>query len=141
MTPGRPQPVPSGETRPFWEGLAAHELRLPWCSGCGRFEHPRALRCPRCLREPAWRRISGRASVASWTVVRRPFVSGFVVPYVVGTVNPDEQQDLSLDTTLEVGPEDLRTGTPVEVVYHDDPRGFAVHAFRVRRTPDDTAGR
>ncbi|WP_432841701.1 Zn-ribbon domain-containing OB-fold protein [Dactylosporangium sp. CA-092794] len=141
MTAGGPQPVPSAETRPFWAGLAAHELRLPWCSGCGRFEHPRAIRCPRCLREPVWRRISGRASVASWTVVHRPLVPGLAPPYVVGTVCPDEQPDLVLDTRLAAAPQDLRTGTPVEVVYHDDPRGFTVHAFRVRRAADGIAGR
>lgn len=132
MTANRPRPVPTRESRPFWDGLAAHELRLPWCAACGRFEHPRTIGCPRCLGEPEWRAVSGRARLLSWTVVRRPFVQGFAPPYVVGQVSPEEQPDLALDTAIESAPARLWIGAPVRAVFHDDPRGFSVHAFRLR---------
>ncbi|WP_433365526.1 Zn-ribbon domain-containing OB-fold protein [Streptosporangium sp. CA-115845] len=132
MTVNRPQPVPTRETRPFWDGLAAHELRIPWCAGCGRFEHPGAVGCPRCLGDLEWRRVSGRAVVVSWTVVLRPFVQGFTPPYVVGQVSLEEQPDVLLDTTIESDPASLRIGTPVEAVFRDYPSGFSIHCFAVR---------
>ncbi|MFI5960339.1 Zn-ribbon domain-containing OB-fold protein [Cryptosporangium sp. NPDC051539] len=122
-------PVPTAETRPFWDGLKARELRVRWCSACGRLEHPRALLCPRCLNPLDWRPVSGRGRVTSWTVVRRSFVPGFAPPYVVGAVGLDEQPDLVLDTTFDIGADALSTGLPVEVVFHDDRRGFSRYAF------------
>jgi uncharacterized OB-fold protein len=70
----------------------------------------------------------------SWTVVRRPFVQGFTPPYVVGQVCLEEQPDLSLDVAIEADPQSLRGGAPVEVVFHDDPRGFSVCAFGAARS-------
>jgi uncharacterized OB-fold protein len=122
--------VPSAESAPFWDGLAHQELRLRWCTGCGRFEHPRALRCPECHEATTWRAVSGRATVASWTVVHRPFAPGFEVPYVVAQVAPVEQPDLLLDTELLARPDELSLGSGVDVVFRDDERGFSVHAFR-----------
>lgn len=130
MSGSRPRPVPSLESAPFWEGLAQHELRLRWCTGCRRFAHPRVLRCPRCGDEVAWRAVSGRATLASWTVVHRPFAPGFQPPYVVAQVAPDEQPDVLLDTALDAAPDDLALGMALEADFRDDERGFSVHVFR-----------
>ncbi|WP_214102616.1 Zn-ribbon domain-containing OB-fold protein [Acrocarpospora catenulata] len=138
MTADRPRPVPTRETRPFWDGLAAYELRIPWCATCGRYEHPGAVGCPRCLGDLEWRAVSGRAAVVSWTVVRRAFTPGFTPPYVVAQVSLAEQPDLWLDTAIDADPASLRTGLPVAVVFHDDLRGFSVYGFRpVDREPGE----
>ena len=44
-----PVPVPTPETRPYWEAARRHALELPRCCTCGHcFFYPRAA-CPRCL--------------------------------------------------------------------------------------------
>src|SRR2546428_769385 len=44
-----PVPVPTPETRPFWEAARRHELWLQRCRACGAYVfYPRAA-CPRCL--------------------------------------------------------------------------------------------
>src|SRR5574340_438093 len=46
--PVRPRPGISIDTRFFWEGLKAGELRSQRCSGCGTLHHPPRVRCPQC---------------------------------------------------------------------------------------------
>ena len=33
-------PVPTPETQPYWDGVAAGELRLPRCTDCGNAYFP-----------------------------------------------------------------------------------------------------
>ena len=124
----RARPVPTAESLPFWDGLAARVLRLRWCEHCARFLHPRLIRCPACLAEPAWRAVSGRASLESWTVVHRAFAPGFEPPYVVARVRPDEAPDVVLDTSLDIAPEDLRPGLPLSVRFTDE-EDHTVYSF------------
>lgn len=125
----RARPVPSAETQPFWDGLAAHVVRLRRCAVCDRLLHPRHIRCPGCLGELCWNDVSGRASLATWTVVHRPFAPGFTPPYVVGQVCPVEETRIRLDATLDVPPGDLRLALPVVARFVDDDRGFSVPVF------------
>ncbi|HUG29486.1 MAG TPA: OB-fold domain-containing protein [Candidatus Limnocylindria bacterium] len=77
-------------TGPFWEGAVLGELRLPFCSRCGRAEwYPRPF-CLACGGEPRWRRASGRGLVHSLTVVRVPVLPDLEPPYVVGLIDLDE---------------------------------------------------
>lgn len=132
----RPRPLPTAETRPFWDGLRERELRLRWCAGCGRFDHPRAAVCPRCLAPTEWRPVSGRGSLRAWTVMGRAFAPGFEPPYVVAVVAPQEAPDVALDASLDAslaGPHvDLRVGLEVEIAFVDDERGFTTYEFRKR---------
>src|SRR5439155_375957 len=67
-----PLPVPTPETRPFWEAARRHELSLQRCRACGAYVfYPRAA-CPRCLGpDLEWRRVSGRGRLHTFTVVHR----------------------------------------------------------------------
>src|SRR6266480_251426 len=67
-----PLPVPTPETRPFWEAARRHELSLQRCRACGAHVfYPRAA-CPRCLGpDLEWRRVSGRGRLHTFTVVHR----------------------------------------------------------------------
>jgi uncharacterized OB-fold protein len=130
----RPRPLPTVETRPFWDGLAERELRLRWCPGCERFDHPRTAVCPRCLAATEWRAVSGHGSLRTWTVMRRPFVPGFEPPYVVAVVAPQEAPEVELDVALASPASDLAVGLEVEIAFIDDDRGFTSCEFR-KRTP------
>ena len=64
--------VVSTETRPFWEGCAAGELRLQWCGRCGSVIWYPRTHCPECMsRDLHWRVASGAGQIYSWTRVAR----------------------------------------------------------------------
>ena len=57
----KPIPVPSDESRPYWDGLREQKLMLPRCRACRRaFLYPRVL-CPFCHGpDIEWVQASGR---------------------------------------------------------------------------------
>ena len=68
-----PLPDPAfGPTRPFFEAAALGELRIPRCEACHRFAWYPPERCPACAGSLAWEATSGRGTVYSFAVVRRP---------------------------------------------------------------------
>ena len=36
----KPLPWPSPDTQPFWDACKRHELSLPYCAACERFDEP-----------------------------------------------------------------------------------------------------
>ncbi|HSS10835.1 MAG TPA: Zn-ribbon domain-containing OB-fold protein, partial [Acidimicrobiales bacterium] len=103
----------------FWTSGADGRLRFLRCQSCGDYVHPPAPICPECLTktlvpEP----VSGRATVATYTVNVQPWIPGFDPPYVIAIVEIEEQPSVRLTTNI-VGcsPEDVRIGMPVEVVF------------------------
>jgi uncharacterized OB-fold protein len=70
--------------------------------------------------------VSGRGTVASFTVNYQAWLPGMALPYVIALVAIEEQPALRLQTNI-VGcePDDVRIGMPVEVVFehYEDPQG------------------
>lgn len=101
------------------------------CRACGRFFHPPAPVCWRCrATDVAPEAVSGRATVAAYTVNRQPWIPGFDPPYVVAMVELAEERDVRLITNV--------VGVPVEQVQI----GMAVQVFFERWTTpggDDVA--
>jgi uncharacterized protein len=81
-----PVPVPDRDTAPFWEGTARGELLVQRCAACGAWLwQPRPV-CSSCQTpDPVWTQVSGKARVASWTVLRPPTLPAYAekVPFVV----------------------------------------------------------
>ena len=88
---GKPVPVPTPETQPFWDGCAAGELRIQRCADCGRpYFYPRPV-CPACgSRNVEWFTASGRATLYSYVINHRP-APGFEddAPYAIAVVELD----------------------------------------------------
>ena len=64
--------------------------------------------------------VSGRATVVAHTVNVHSWIPGSE-PYVIGLVAIDEQPSVRLTTNLvDVEPEDIRDGMPVEVVFEEN---------------------
>jgi hypothetical protein len=81
--------------------------------------------------------VSGRATVVSFTCNVQQWIPGSE-PYLIGLVAIDEQESVRLTTNLiDVEPEDIRTGMPVEVVFeqHED-----VYLPLFRPVPTDQEG-
>jgi uncharacterized protein len=124
MTPFRILPKVNPDTEFFWTAGASGELRFLRCGDCHYYIHPPSPVCPRCLsRRVAPEAVSGRASVATYTVNYQPWIPGFDPPYVIAIVEIAEQPDVRLMTNVvECPPDAVYVGMPVEVRFeqHDD---------------------
>src|SRR5579863_6323052 len=88
--PLRPLPVPTPETKHFWDGTMARELRLQRCGACGSTYFPPQSFCPRCLSDDVEVvRSSGRGFLYSY-VISHLAAPGFEAPYVIGVVELEE---------------------------------------------------
>ncbi len=86
------QPVPDGDSQPYWEGVAHGELRIQRCENCDQYVfYPRSI-CPHCGSDRLmWVRASGEGTIYSYTVVHQafgPFAAD--VPFVVALVELEE---------------------------------------------------
>ena len=128
-----PIPLPTPETRPFWEAARRHELQLRRCRACGRHHfYPRAA-CPHCLSaDLEWRRASGRGTLHTFTVVHRGQRDfPLPAPYVIAIVELAEGPRL-MTNLVGVAPEPdvIRIGMPVEVTFDDVSPDVALPRFR-----------
>ncbi len=114
----KPLPKPTPETRPFWEGCAAGELRLQRCSACNRVQFPPRRFCSGCFADGlAWERASGRGSVLTYTVVTQATPAfAAEVPFVMALIRLDEGPTM-LSGVRGCEPSDVFIGMPVEVEF------------------------
>jgi uncharacterized protein len=62
--------------------------------------------------------VSGKATVAAFTIDRHQWFEGFPPPYVVAIVEIVEEPDVRLTTQIvDFPPEEVRVGMPVEVTF------------------------
>lgn len=132
MAATKPLPTPDQESREFWAGVKARQLKLQRCRGCGRFRfYPRAV-CPHCLSgEVEWAPASGKGTVYSFTVCHRPAGEAFAgeVPYIVALIDLAEGVRV-MSNLIQCPPERARVGMPVEVVFEDVSDEIALYKFR-----------
>jgi uncharacterized OB-fold protein len=127
----RPQPVISELNAPFYQSLAAGELKLQRCVACGFVRYPIALVCPECLgRESVWKRLSGRGAVHSTVVFHQVYNPAFAdqVPYNVSIVELEEGPRL-MTNVIGVDAASVAIGDPVEVVFTEIGDGAHIPQF------------
>jgi uncharacterized OB-fold protein len=128
MRPDFPLPDTAWEsTRPFWEAARHHELHIPRCDNCRRYQwYPRPA-CRHCGGTSLpWSAVSGQATLFSWVVVTHAFLPQFSakVPFVSALVALDEDPAVRLATEIVDCPAaDLAFDLPVRVVFR--PISFA----------------
>jgi len=121
-SPHFPLPDPAWEpTRGFFAAAARGELAIPRCADCrARVWYPRPA-CPACgSGDLAWEPVSGRGTLFSFAVVRRPLWRPFAdrVPYATGLVALAEDPAVRLVTLLvDCAPEELRVEMAVHAVF------------------------
>jgi uncharacterized protein len=107
--------------RPFWDGVAAGELRLPQCGACGRFQWYPIPGTPHCPSAPlTWTTVPPTGTVFSFTVVRRPFLPGATradVPVTSVLVDLDGAPGMRLVGMLGDGGPAPRIGMRVEASF------------------------
>ncbi len=122
------------ESKPFFDGLAAHEIRLLRCSSCGSFFFPPLEVCPNDFSSGfEWTAASGRGTLHSWAVMHQVYRPQLTdkVPYLIAQVELEEGP--RMPTSLRnVTPEQLRIGLPLEAVY-ETVEGVELPFFRPRQ--------
>jgi uncharacterized OB-fold protein len=122
-----PLPDPGFEpTRPFFAAAARGELRIPRCRRCDRFQWYPPERCRACgSPDLEWVRTSGRGTLFSFAVVRRPLLKELapLVPFATGLVALAEDPTVRLVTRfVDCELEALRPELPVQAVFR--PLGY-----------------
>ncbi|CAG9165891.1 Zn-ribbon domain-containing OB-fold protein [Cupriavidus pinatubonensis] len=115
----RKLPLLTPDTAPFWQGGANGVLNICHCKDCQHLFHPPAPVCPRCLSAAVGpRAVSGRGTVASFTINHQPWAPDLPVPYVVAIVELDERPGLRFVTNI-VGstPHEVHIGMRVQVKF------------------------
>ena len=124
MSSKRPLPALTVSNTAFWTGGAQGELRIYRCRACRYYVHPPVRFCPRCEgRDVEPEKVSGRGTVASFTVNHQRWEPELQVPYVMALVELDEQPDVRLVTNIvNCHPDGVRIGMSVQVTFepHDD---------------------
>lgn len=119
QTPRRHLPALTDRNRTFWQGGRKGQLLIQRCQPCGHFIHPAGPICPVChSRDVSPQPVSGRATVATYTINRQRWEPGLEAPYILAIVELIEQPDVRLTTNI-VGcsTEEVRIGMTVRVVF------------------------
>jgi len=105
--------------RGFWTGGGEGKLRLLRCRACGFWVHPPRPICPKCRQgNLRWEPTTGRATLFTYTLNRKPWNPDVPVPYVIGIVELPEQEGLRLTTNIvNCAVEDLYITMPLRVTF------------------------
>jgi len=128
----KPIPVPTRETKPYWDACKKHELHIQKCASCGHYQFYPRLYCTKCMSEKIdWVKASGRATVLSFTIVYRPVTQAFAaeVPYVVAMITLDEGPQM-MTNIVGCPPEQVKIGMSVQVTFDDWTEEISVPKFK-----------
>jgi uncharacterized protein len=120
-TPFRILPKVNDRNRHFWEGGRDRKLQFLRCPHDGTYVHPPTAFCPVCYRKDlVVEAVSGRATVATYTVNHQAWMPGPELPYVVAIVEIDEDPTVRLTTNIvNCAPDDVKSGMPVKVTFEE----------------------
>ncbi len=128
----RPRPGISRDTRFFWDGLEAGELRIQRCEGCSALHHPPMVRCPACGSYDLGYQVStGRGVVYSFVEPCHPRIPAFDYPYVVGLIELEEGTRL-ITNVVDIDPDKVEVGMPVELTMQKPDPELTLPMFRPR---------
>ena len=127
-----PSPMADTITLPWWEHAAKHQLVVQRCTDCGETRLPPSPVCAKCRSENAeWQEVSGRGEVYTYTTVHRPIAPDQPLPTLIAVIALEGSGGKRiLSNLVEVDPEKVEIGMPVEVVWEDMSADLAIPRFR-----------
>lgn len=111
-------PVPTPETKPFWEATSRGELITKRCDNCGKPHFYPRMVCPYCG-SPAltWVPLAGTGRLHSYIINHRP-IPRQDSPEIIAIIELDEGvRMMSNIVDSKAEPESLPLDAPVEVVF------------------------
>lgn len=134
--PNRPQPhFPEADTKHYWEGVKAGELRYQTCDACSKVNFTPTAHCQSCGSNAlSWHVSKGEGSVYTYSVVRQNRIPGFVElgAYAVAYVDLDEGFRMLTNVVGTANPTtDISIGQRVRVEYEQQDSGeYPIPVFR-----------
>jgi uncharacterized OB-fold protein len=127
----RPLPEPTPETRHFWEGTKAGELRLQRCDDCRHMYFPPRPFCPKCAsRNVSILKASGQAKLYSYVIHHRP-APGFTPPYAIAVVELAEGPRMMTNIVgCPQTPEALLLDMPLQVTFEKQTESITLPLFK-----------
>jgi uncharacterized OB-fold protein len=128
----KPLPVPSSESKPYWDALRERRLMIPRCDECKEFWFPPSFLCPHCSSAKwTWAQASGKGRIFSYVVYHRVYHPGFAdeVPYAVAVIELAEGPRM-ISNVVGIAPEKLVCDMPVEITYVDITEDRTIPKFR-----------
>jgi hypothetical protein len=128
----KPLPIPSAESKPYWDGLRERKLMMPRCDDCKGWWFPPSLLCPHCNSKAwSWTQTSGRARIFSYVVYHRVYHPAFAqeVPYAVAVIELDEGPRM-ISNVMDIAPDKLECDMRVEVAYQPVTDAITLAKFR-----------
>lgn len=118
LDPARPKPLPTPETRHFWDGTKAGKLLLQRCGDTGQaYFPPRPFSPFTGTRDVEVFEASGRATLLSYVIHHRP-APGFTPPYAIAVVKLEEGPQMMTNIIdCPQTPEALVLDMPLEVAF------------------------
>jgi uncharacterized protein len=123
-----PVPQPIETTKPFWDGLRDHRLRIQYSPSADQWVfYPRVLAPGTLADDLEWREITGSGHVYTYTIARKPAAPPWSgkVPQIIAVVEVDEGARIPTEL-VEVQPDDVRVGMRVRPVFEHPPDGGPV---------------
>ena len=128
----RPAPILTEDNHAFWDAAREGRLVTQRCAGCGRLQHPPRPMCPSCHGlELEIVELTGTGVVYSYSILHHPQHPSFDYPVVAALIDLDEGVRI-LSNLVDVPPEDVRIGMPVEVRFVPTRDEMAVPVFSPR---------
>ena len=127
-----PSPMADNITLPWWQHAAEHRLVVQRCTACGATRIPPSPVCATCRSEESeWQEVTGRGEVYTFTAVHRAIAPDQPLPTVIAVISLEGSGGLRIMSNLvDVDPEKIEIGMPVEVVWEDMSEDLAVPRFR-----------
>lgn len=133
--PAKPAPHPTLISAPYWESLNEGKLSIQKCTACGSRQHyPRPF-CVTCLSpDLEWEAASGRATLFSFTIVRRAASPAFAadVPYVLAIVELEEGPHMT-GNVIGIPAEEVVVGMPLELTMVTVGDGQSLPQWKARK--------
>ena len=132
----KPTPTPDPVTEKYWGAARHNKLLVQKCGACGAYQTLPQSYCRHCLSENLqWTQARGTGKIYSFTIVHRAPSSAFEkdLPYTVALVELDEGARM-MSNIVEIEPQDVRVGMPVEAVFDAISPTISLPKFRPVKT-------
>ena len=116
------RPLITDTSRPYWNALRQGHIEIQQCDRCTKWVfYPRNL-CVHCgSMALSWQRVSGQATLYTFTVAVVPVSIDFVDDTPLLLAVAELAHGVRIPTTLvDVAPQDIRIGMDLEPVFDSD---------------------
>lgn len=114
-----PRPNPTAISRPFWDGLRQRIIQIPQCDHCNAWIFYPRRHCTECgSRHLTWRRVSGRATLHSYTFARVATLPAFAELPLQNLAIVTFEEGFNANTALtRINADDIHIGMALEPAF------------------------